>query len=111
MYLQKIVPGLRRFWSQLSIQDIFLEGLVSGCEDPLLVEKILVTVVSPNICATSATVRTVLNIQASSSVPVDDLPSQKFPLLPLHSVASVHLHLVVISAIFIVVGVLIQTFS
>ena len=59
IYLQKLVPGLRRLWSQLLIQDIFQEGLVSGCEDPLLVGKILVTVVSPNICATSATVRTV----------------------------------------------------
>ena len=34
-----------------------------------------------------------LNIQTSAGVPIDDLPILKIPLLPLDSIAVVHLHL------------------
>jgi len=95
----------------VSVVSLLYEKLIFWGENPFLVGKILVAVVSPNICATTTTVRTVLNIQTSASVPVDDLSIHKFPLLPLDSVASVHLHFMVISAIIIVVSILIQTLS
>jgi len=80
-------------------------------EDPLLIAKIVITVVGPNICSWSTAVSTVLNVQASASVPVDDLSTHKVPLLPLYTVATEELDLVIIPAIVVVVCVLIQTFS
>lgn len=85
--------------------------LWSWDENPLLIAKIVVTVVCPNICSWATAVSTVLNVQASAGVPVDDLSTHKVPLLPLHPVATVELDLVIIPAIVVVVCILIQTFS